>query len=206
MRLRRTPRTASFATGFGGLAELVQQGALAVQDSLGVGVRARQADLDRLRTLDVEAERARTDIVELARDSFVTPFDRGDIHQLVVRLAECLTHMERAVDAGIRHGVEDFPEGTASLLDVVVRLSELTTRALTSLHTADGVADYPQEVRRLAARAEPTHRQMLAEILAGKADPLRAVRTAAVVEELVRVLRAFEQVATVVEGIVVKEA
>ncbi|HLS44079.1 MAG TPA: hypothetical protein VK045_01475 [Ornithinicoccus sp.] len=206
MRLRRTPRTASFAAGFGGLAELVQQGALAVQDSLGMGVRARQADLDRLRTLDAEAQRARSAIVELARDSFVTPFDRGDIHQLAVRLAECLTHMERAVDAGIRHGVEEFPEGSASLLDAVVRLSELTTRALASLHTADGVADYPQEIRLLVARAEPTHRGMLAEILAGTADPLRAVRTAAVVEELVLVLRAFEQVATVVEGIVVKEA
>lgn len=200
-----TPRTASFATAFSGLADHVHQGALAVQDSLGPDSSARRSDLDRLQEIKREGQRVRGEIVELARDSFVTPFDRGDIHQLAVRLAECLSHMEEAVDASIRHRIDEFPDGTGVLVDAVVRMAELTARTLPKLYSVDGAADYPREMARIVSRTEPTRRELMVHNLAG-GDPLRALRTAAVLEGLALTLRSFEQVATVVEGIVVKES
>lgn len=200
-----TPRTASFATAFGGLADLVRQGALVVQDSLGPASQARRADRDRLQELEREAQRARDEIVGLARDSFVTPFDRGDIHQLAVQLAECLSHMERGVDAGVQHRLDEFPDGTATLVDALVRMAELTARTLATLHTSAGVDDYPAQIRRIASRAEPIRRDLTTQNLAGP-DALAALRTAAVLDGLGLTLRSFEQVATVVEGIVVKES
>lgn len=176
-----------------------------MQDALGPDRHARRSDLDRLQEIEREGQRARGEIVELARDSFVTPFDRGDIHQLAVRLAECLSHMEEAVDASIRHRIDEFPEGTGVLVDSVVRMAELTAHALPKLYSVDGAADYPREIARIVSRAEPTRRELMAQNLAG-GDPLRALRTAAVLECLALTLRSFEQVATVVEGIVVKES
>lgn len=205
MRIRRTPRTASFATAFGELAEQVRVGALAVQDSLGPASHTRRTDLDRLRQIERDGLRVRDEIVALARDSFVTPFDRGDIHLLAVRLTECLSHMEQAVDAGVRHRIDEFPEGTAALVDALVRMAELTARALATLSSPDGAGDYPGEIRRIASRAEPIRRDLTTQNLSGS-DPLGALRTAAVLDGLGLTLRSFEQVATVVEGIVVKES
>lgn len=205
MRIRLTPRTASFATAFGGLADQVRQGALAVQDSFGPASHTRRTDLDRLQEIERQGQRVRDEIVGLARDSFVTPFDRGDIHLLAVRLTECLSHMEAAVDAGVRHRIDDFPEGITALVDALVRMAELTARALPRLDSPDGAAAYPGEIRRISFRAEPIRRDLATQNLAGS-DPLRALRTAAVLDGLGLTLRSFEQVATVVEGIVVKES
>lgn len=206
MRLRLTPRTASFTDALTGLAELVRDGAVIMRDTLGSTSRGRAAELDRLRTLGGEAGRERERLVELTRNAFVTPFDRGDIHLLTVALTECLTHLERAVDGGVRHRLDTVPDGGADLVDALVRMAELTTHAMPRLRSLDEVARYPDEVRRLSLQATRARDQVMTEVLSVNADPLLALRTTVVIDEIALAVRAFEQVATVVEGIVVKES
>lgn len=206
MRLRLTPRTAPFVDALSGLAVLVHKGTLTVRDTLGVDLLERAGELERLRVLQREAERGRTDLLELARESFVTPFDRGDIHQLTIALAEVLTHLERAVDAGIRHRVEDPPDGSAGLIDVLIQMAELTAQTLPKLHVLPDVASYPVEMRRLGVRADQAQRTLLTDALSGRPDPLRALKVTLVIEELTEAVHDLERAATVVEGIVVKES
>lgn len=206
MRLRVTPRAAPFVDALAGLASLVHKGTLTVRDTLGVDLLERAGELERLRVLQREAERARTALLDLARESFVTPFDRGDIHQLTIALAEVLTHLERAVDGGVRHRIEDPPEGTTTLIDVLIQMAELTAQSLPRLHMLTEVASYPVELRRLGVRADQARRDLLTEVLGRRSDPLRALRVTLVVEELTEAVHDLERAATVVEGIVVKES
>ncbi len=206
MRLRLTPRTAPFVDALAGLAVLVHKGTLTVRDTLGVGMLERGGELERLRVLHREAERGRTELLDLARESFVTPFDRGDIHQLTVALAEVLTHLERAVDGGIRQRIDDPPEGTAKLIDALIQMAELTAQTLPKLHVLADVASYPVEMRRLGVRADQARRELLTDALSRRADPLGALRVTLVIEELTAAIHDLERVATVVEGIVVKES
>ncbi|MCK0110762.1 hypothetical protein MWU75_01215 [Ornithinimicrobium sp. F0845] len=189
-----------------GLAVLVRDGAVIMRDSLGATSVGRAQELDRLRALVGEAGQARNHIVDLTRNAFVTPYDRGDIHLLAVTLAECLMHLERAVDGGIRHRIEDVPDGAAALVDALVRMAELTAQAMPRLRSLEELAGYPEELRRVAARALRVRGEMLTETLAAGADPLLALRTVVVSGDVANAVRAFEQVATVVEGIVVKES
>lgn len=188
------------------LAVLVRDGATTMRDSLGASSIDRARELERLRALSGEAAQARARLVDLTRNAFVTPYDRGDIHLLAVTLCECLTHMERAVDGGIRHRIEEAPDGAATVIDGVVRMAELTVPALKRLRHLDDVADYPAEIGRLATRAHRALSDVLAEDLATGADPLQALRSLVVSDDLAHAVRAFEKVATVVEGIIVKES
>lgn len=205
MRLRLTPTTAPFTDALSGLAVLVHKGTLAVRDTLGEAPPDRLPVLERLRTLQRDSERARVHLVDLTRESFVTPFDRGDIHQLTVALAEVLTHLERAVDGGIRHRLE-APAGAAGLIDLLIRMAELTAEKLPQLHTLDDLVDYPGQMRRLGVRADQARRDLTLEVLSVRADPVRALRLTHTIEELTRAVRSLEQVSTVVEGIVIKES
>src|SRR5699024_9496734 len=151
-------------------------------------------------------ERCRTELLTLVRESLVTPFDRGDIHQLTVALAEVPTGLERALGGGIRHRTKEPRDAMDGFIDKLVHVAELTGDTLPSLHRLADVADYRVEVRRLGVRAEQARRELLTDVLAGRADPLRAVRITQVIEELTTALRTLEGAATVVEGIVVKES
>ena len=206
MRLRVTPRAAPFVDALSGLATVAHKGTLTVRDTLGVDLLERSAELERLRVLQRDAERRRSELVDLTRESFVAPFDRGDIHQLTVTLAEVLTHLERAVDGGIRHRIDDPAEGTAKLIDVLIQMAELTAQSLPGLRTLGDVGDYPVQLRRLGVRADQMRRDLLTEALDRRSDPLRALRVTLVVEELTAAVHDLERAATVVEGIVVKES
>lgn len=206
MRLRVTSGAAPFVEALSELAVLAHKGTIAVRDTLGVDLLERGAELERLRVLQREVERRRTGLLTLVRESFVTPFDRGDIHELTVALAGVLTGLERAVDGGIRHRIDEPPEGMAGFIDALIQMAELTAGSLPALHRLEDIADYPAQLRRLGVRADQARRELLTDVLAGRADPLRAVRVAQVVEELTAALRALEGAATVVEGIVVKES
>lgn len=206
MRLRITPRTASFSDAFAGLARHVLAGAVAVRETMGMSPAARRPVLQRLEAIEQAGDKARHEIVELAANSFVTPFDRGDVHDLASAMDACLNHMERAVDAGVRHRVEEPPDGVPDLVDVLVRMAELTLDHVPALATPQGPGTYAVEINRLENRAETTRRQLMTALLADGADPLQALRVIAVVDELVGAIRAFEHLATLVEGIVVKES
>ncbi|WP_161958411.1 DUF47 domain-containing protein [Ornithinimicrobium cavernae] len=201
-----TPRTAPFTAAFAGLAAEVHQGTLVLRDTLGVTTVARGPELDRVRALLREAEQARGQIVAMARESFITPFDRGDIHQLAVALSDVLVHLERAVDAGIRYRLDDAPDSAATLIDTLVRMAELTAETMPELHDLGAVVGYPAEMRRLGMRADQTRRDMLSDTLSGRSEPLRAVRVTLVIEEVALAVRGLERAATVVEGIVIKES
>jgi len=189
-----------------GLASLVRDGAVTMRDSLGATSLGRARELERLRALGGEAAQARQRIVDLTRDAFVTPYDRGDIHLLAVTLTDCLAHLERVVDGGIRHRIEEAPDGMADQIDLLVRMAELTANAMPRLRSLDEVADYPAEIRRLATQAHRVRTELLTEDLATGSDPLLALRSVVVNGDLAQAVRAFEQMAAGVEGIIVKES
>src|SRR5699024_6856488 len=111
------------------------------------------------------AEQARSQLLGLTRDSFVTPFDRGDIHQLATALAAVLPQLERAVDLSIRFRIEDIPQPAGPLIDTLVRMAEVTAAALPELHDLGALAAFPPELRRLAVRADQARRDLLTETL-----------------------------------------
>ncbi len=205
MRLRLTPRIVPLTEAFSGLGTLVLQATHIVRDTLGVDTALRQVELDRLRAVAQQAELARSELLELTRDSFVTPFDRGDIHQLATTLAAVLPHLERAVDLSIRFQIEDIPQPAGPLIDTLVRMAEVTAAALPALRDLSVLAAYPAELRRLAVRADQARRDLLTETLTD-ADGLPSARLCLVLQEVTAATSSLEQTATVVEGIVVKES
>lgn len=206
MSFRLTPRTPSVVQALSRLGGLAVDAALVMRDTLGTSSRGRSAELDRLRGIEGAARSAHAALIAEARASFVTPFDRGDIQLLGVHLAQSVSHMETAVDGGIRHRIDVPPDGASGLVDAVVRSAELTAQTLPNLGAVDLVSGFPTEIRRINQQAEWARRDIMKELLADRADPLVALRTVTVIEQVVFAAGCFTQVATVVEGIVVKES
>lgn len=205
MRLRLTPRSAPTTEALTALSALVRDGAMVLRDSLGATSSAdRDQELERLRRICGEAIQARGQLVDLTRDAFFTPYDRGDIHLLAVSLTESLVHMERAVEAGIRHRLDEASEGTADLIDALVRTAEVTAQSMPLLRVLDEAVGAPEEIRRFTARAHRVRGDLLVTALAQGTEPLVALRTVAITDELTQAVRALDQVATVLESIVVK--
>ena len=164
----------------------------------------------RLVEAEHEGDRLTHAIYSRLNASFVTPFDRGDIHALAGQLDDVLDAMEAAADMLVLHRVLEP-------LEAVVEQARLIDQAARA--TADGIGNlrrlkqeplrsYLNTVNELENRGDRLYRRARADLYNFTAEhPARYVLMwKDIVEQLEEALDGFEHVAHTVETLVIKRA
>jgi predicted phosphate transport protein (TIGR00153 family) len=206
---RLTPQENSFYDLFAKSASYLVDGARELTTILGAPVEEREAIAARMRDIEHNADMATHEIIRRVNSSFITPFDREDIHGLAATLDDCMDMMDAAVDLIVLYRIGELPAGVSEQVEVLARMSELTAEAMPRLRSMKDLAEYWIEINRLENQADQCYRRLLAELFNGNghgADAITIMKHKEVIEELEAAADAFEQVAHKVESIAVKES
>jgi len=204
---RLTPQENSFYDLFAKSASYLVDGARELTTILGSAPSEREAIAARMRDIEHQADEATHEIIRKVNSSFITPFDREDIHGLAANLDDCMDLMDAAVDLIVLYRIGELPAGVAHQVEVLTRMSELTAEAMPKLRSMKDLTEYWIEINRLENQADQIYRRLLAELFNGQAtDAITIMKHKEVIEELEAAADAFEQVAHKVEGIAVKES
>jgi uncharacterized protein len=204
---RLTPQENSFYDLFAKSASFLVDGARELTTILGVDPSEREAVAARMREIEHQADEATHEIIRKVNSSFITPFDREDIHGLAANLDDCMDLMDAAVDLIVLYRIGELPAGVAHQVEVLTRMSELTADAMPKLRSMKDLTEYWIEINRLENQADQIYRRLLAELFNGQAtDAITIMKHKEVIEELEAAADAFEQVAHKVESIAVKES
>jgi predicted phosphate transport protein (TIGR00153 family) len=204
---RLTPQENSFYDLFAKSASFLVDGARELTTILGVEPSEREAVAARMREIEHQADEATHEIIRKVNSSFITPFDREDIHGLAANLDDCMDLMDAAVDLIVLYRIGELPPGVAHQVEVLTRMSELTAEAMPKLRSMKDLSEYWIEINRLENQADQIYRRLLAELFNGQAtDAITIMKHKEVIEELEAAADAFEQVAHKVESIAVKES
>ena len=208
MGFRLTPQENSFYDLFAKSASYLVLGSRELTTLLGVDPSEREAVATRMREIEHDADEATHEIIRKVNSSFITPFDREDIHGLASALDDCMDMMDAAVDLIVLYRIGDLPSGISDQVEVLSRMSELTAEAMPRLRSMKDLSGYWIEINRLENQADQIYRRLLAGLFNGDfgADTLTIMKLKKVVEELEAAADAFEAVAHKVEGIAVKES
>lgn len=208
MGLRLTPKETSFYSLFASSATLLVEATRELTKLLEADPSQRQPVADRLKELEHEADDATHAIINKVNSSFITPFDREDIHGLAAHLDDCMDHIEEAADLICLYRIGELPAGLAEQFDILSRMAEITALAMPRLRSFKDLSSYWIEINRLENQADQTYRRLLAELFNGEfgADAITIMKLKEVIEELEAAADAFEAVAHKVEGIAVKES
>ena len=207
MGFRLTPQDNSFYDLFAKSASFLVDGARELTTILGVEPSEREAVAARMREIEHQADEATHEIIRKVNSSFITPFDREDIHGLAANLDDCMDLMDAAVDLIVLYRIGELPPGVAHQVEVLTRMSELTAEAMPRLRSMKDLTEYWIEINRLENQADQIYRRLLAELFNGQpTDAITIMKHKEVIEELEAAADAFEQVAHKVESIAVKES
>ena len=207
MGFRLTPQDPSFFELFAASAQQLVQGARELTSLLGADSEERKAILARMHDVEAAADDATREIVRRVAGSFVTPFDRSDMHALAVALDSCVDLMEGAVDVIVLYEVDRLLPRVAKQVEIITRMAELTADAMPRLRSMRDLDGYWIEISRLEHRANKQHRRMLADLFnAKKPDPVAMMKHKDIIDALEATANAFEQVALTVEAIAVRES
>ncbi len=208
MGFRLTPQENSFYDLFAKSASHLVEGSRELTKMLGADIGERDSIAARMREIEHDADESTHEIIRKVNSSFITPFDREDIHGLASALDDCMDLMDAAVDLIVLYRVGDLPAGVADQVEVLSRMSELTAEAMPRLRSMKDLSEYWIEINRLENQADQTYRRLLAGLFNGDfgSDAITIMKLKEVVEELEAAADAFENVAHKVESIAVKES
>lgn len=208
MGFRLTPQENSFYDLFAKSASHLVEGSRELTTVLGVDEAEREVVAARMREIEHNADEATHEIIRKVNSSFITPFDREDIHGLASALDDCMDLMDAAVDLIVLYRVGDLPAGVSDQVEVLARMSELTAEAMPRLRSMQDLSEYWIEINRLENQADQIYRRLLAGLfnLDFGADAITIMKLKEVIEELEAAADAFEKVAHKVESIAVKES
>lgn len=207
MGFRLTPQDTSFFSLFATSAGLLVDATRELTKLLEVDASERGAVAERLRELEHDADDATHELINKVNSSFITPFDREDIHDLAANLDDCMDHIEETADLIVLYRIGELPNGIAEQLEILSRMAEVTADAMPKLRGLKDLPSYWIEINRLENQADKLHRKMLAELFNNSThDAVHIIKMKGIIDGFEDAADSFEKVAHTVEGIAVKES
>jgi predicted phosphate transport protein (TIGR00153 family) len=147
-------------------------------------------------------------IIRRLNTTFITPMDREDIHVLATALDDVLDSMEAASDLFVLHAIEEPRPEMLAQADVLLRAAiqtEMAVRAFKKLGKAD-LEPYWVEINSLENEGDKLYRRAVADLFSGDHRAMDVLKWKEVIESLEEALDGLENVANVIESVVLKHA
>ena len=204
MRLRLIPKEDSFFDLFEQMAQKVQLGADELLDLLK---NYSEVEKRSQRVLDIEHEgdEITHEVIRRLNTSFITPFDREDIHRLAASLDDVLDHIEAAAEYLRLHKIEKPLPQMVSLAETLALAAAQGAQAMPALRKMKGLETYWVEINRLENEGDRLYRQTIADLFGGGFDAMDVLKTKDIIEEIESAIDRVEDVANTLESIVLKQ-
>jgi predicted phosphate transport protein (TIGR00153 family) len=147
------------------------------------------------------------EIIKKLNTTFVTPLDREDIHALASALDDVLDYIEAAAERLVVYRIKEPTSAARAMADVIVKTTAAMERVVRCLRTLDrGFHPHTVEVNRLENNADDLLRDSLAALFEEEGDPIEVIKWKEIYETMEEVTDRCEDVANVIEAIILKMA
>ena len=205
------PREGRFFTLFDQHAEYVVQGSTALVDLLrgfdDDGNRA--ARVTRILELEHAADRVTRETVSLLHKTFVTPLDRDDIHRLISRMDDVLDLIQDVAEALQLYDIQRLTPEAVQLAELLkeccVRVQK-AVHCLATLEQSASVLKLCNEIDALESEADKVMRTGISKLFREESDVRQLIKLETVYQLLEAATDQCENVANIIEGVVLEHA
>jgi predicted phosphate transport protein (TIGR00153 family) len=161
---------------------------------------------------ETQADVITQDVLLLTRRSFITPFDRSDIKDLITSLDDSIDQMKKTAKSILLFEVETFEPHMAQMGDVIVDASKLTVEAVAQLQTlrqnTAKVNSVTEAIIRLEESADELNNQGVKALFAKyrNGNAMDYIIGNDIYDHLERVMDRFEDVANGISGIAIEQS
>ena len=206
MLLRLLPRDEQFFELFDQLANHLATAAKML-DALVGDIEHVEDHVRAIKDIEHMADLLTATINQRIDKSFITPIDREDIHDLASRLDDVLDYIEAAAERLVVYRIKEPTSACRAMAEVIVNITHAMDRTIRCLRTMDpGFHEHTVEVNRLENSADVLLRDSLAQMFDEASDPIEVIKWKEIYETMEIVTDRCEDVANVIEGIILKMA
>ncbi len=201
-------RHSEFFVIFRSIADLLVEGAKEFELLLAAFPKT-QEHAQKIKDIEHKADELTHRTIELLHKTFVTPLDREDIHLLVSRLDDIMDFLDAASQRMHLYEIKDPKKESTILAGLVVRAVEhvrQAVQALEDLKNPQAILKSSVEINRIENEADHVLRTAVANLFKNETDVRELIKLKEIFELLETVTDRCEDVANIIEGIVLEYA
>jgi hypothetical protein len=202
---RLIPREEKFYDDFSALAEQIRYGA-GLLDAMLAPERPVWDKADEIKEVEHKCDFLTHEVIQRLNRTFVTPLDREDIHMLARSLDDVMDAIDACATIVRLYHIDSVRPGARELARIIVDSAEQVMCAMKALEGRAGVAECAVEINRLENEADRAHQAAVQSLFEEEKDAIAIMKWKEILDFLEQATDRCEDVANVLEGVVVKHA
>jgi hypothetical protein len=203
MRFSFFPRDEQFFVLFGQMADEIKAAAVLLEEMLA----ADPPDETRaalIKDAEHRCDALTHDTIQRLHRTFVTPFDREDLYALASSLDNVMDAIDHAAAIVRLYRITKVRADAHTLTHVVSSSTARLHDALDALAAKRPVQPHAMEINRLENEADHAYQEAVRRLFETESDPIMIIKWKELFDVLEQITDACEDVANVIEGVVVK--
>jgi uncharacterized protein len=204
-RWRLIPREERFFADFVSLAGELRAGAALLEEMLAPDhpIWEKAAAI---KEVEHRCDQIAHDVLQRLHRTFVTPIDREDIHELLRAIDDVIDDIDAAADMLRLYRIDEVRTAARELARLISASIEQVHRGLEALESRKGVDAAVAEINRLESQADAVYQTAVGELFEHERDAIVIFKWKEILDMLEGATDRCKDVATVIEGILVKHA
>ena len=199
------PKEERFFNEFISLTEQIRSGARLLKQMLA-GPAPDMAQVAAIKEVEHACDRSTRAIIDRLNRTFVTPLDREDIHALASKLDDVMDAIDAAASVMRLYKITDVRPGARRLADIICDSMDRLSEAIAALDKRNGVLELAARVTQLENEADRVHQDAIVELFDNEQNPIIVIKWKEILDFLEAATDRCEDVANLLEGVIVKHA
>jgi len=205
---RLMPREGKFFDLFNAHADRILEGSRELAAMMGTFTDL-EAHAQRIDAAERAADKITHEAIALLHKTFITPFDRDQIHQLITAMDDILDLIQDVAESIALYDLRRITPEAQQLAEICQMSCERvrdTVGLLTNVKHADAIMKNCEEIDRLESDADRVMRAALSKLFRDESDIKQVIKLRVIYDLLESITDRCEDVANVVEGIVLENS
>jgi predicted phosphate transport protein (TIGR00153 family) len=205
LAFRLIPREERFFEDFVAMAEQIHRGAGLLEQMLAPE-QPLWDKADEIKEVEHKCDFLTHAVIQRLHKTFVTPLDREDIHALARSLDDVIDAIDDSAAVIRLYQIAHVRPDARDLGRIIKASTEQVVVAMRALGTKQGISTAAVEINRLENEGDRAHQIALRKLFEEEKDPIQIIKWKEILDFLVEATDRCEDVANVLEGVVVKHA
>ena len=202
--MRFLPREEKFFQYFIDQANLIDEAAKLLLEGVRAGGAQLASTAERVAAIEEKGDSVIHRVLDKLNDTFITPIDPEDIHSIASHLDDVLDYLEDVTHVLVAYEINPVPSEVVEICSRILGCADQLKAAFHALNTDQPVTRHTIEINRLEGEVDKIERRAVADLFRNETDPIRVMKLREVYDLLERTTDACEDVADLLQNVVVK--
>lgn len=200
------PREEQYFTLFAQMTSYINDAARTLVEMLAQPDGDYQEYVQRIKSIEHACDDLTHNVSTRLNQSFITPFDREDIYSMSKALDDVVDLIDGAARAVVMYDIHETTEPAKQLAGIIQRMAVQLNEVVSILQKPKGVTERLVEIHRLENEGDDIYQRAVGSLFHDDLHPLEVIKWKDVYEKLENAIDRCENVANIIEGVIIKHS